>query len=163
MSSKSVSFVKNIVYEKLMDNIERFNRMVKAKGKTLSLNFTVQQENWPELPAFIRFCNEREASVYVSYLDSPKAYTISELSKAELQRIVVTLSKETFPLDTALHRHNAQCLQDFLTYTNKHITSEQEAQYEDYLYLPDSLTDIQKEQMRGKKLFAFQKQPLEMK
>jgi MoaA/NifB/PqqE/SkfB family radical SAM enzyme len=125
---------KNIVYEKLMENIERFNRVVKAKGKTLSLSFTVQQENWPELPAFIRFCNEREASVYVSYLDSPKAYAISELSKVELQHIVVTLSKETFPLDTALHRHNAQCLQDFLTYVNKYITNANEPQYEDYFY-----------------------------
>jgi len=125
---------KNIVYEKLMENIERFNRVVKAKGKTLSLSFTVQQENWMELPDFIRFCNEREASVYVSYLDSPKQYAISELSKAEWQYIVATLSAETLPTDTPLHRHNAQCLQDFLTYVNKYITNANEPQYEDYFY-----------------------------
>lgn len=125
---------KNIVYEKLIENIDRFNRVVKAKGKTLSLSFTVQQENWAELPDFIRFCNEREASVYVSYLDSPKPFAIAALDKADLEKIAHTLAPETLPRTTALQRHNAQCLTDFLTYVHQYIANHHEPQYEDYFY-----------------------------
>lgn len=143
---------KNIVHEKLMENIHRFNRVLKAKGKTMSLSFTVQQENWQELPNFIRFCNEIEVCVYVSYLDSPKQYAIAEMSKPELQHIHSTLSKEIFPETNALLRHNAQCMKDFLTYVTKYIANEQEPQYEDYFYLPENLSEAQKQQLRGKNL-----------
>jgi hypothetical protein len=93
--------------------------------------------------------------VYVSYLDSPKQYAISELSKEDLQHIKATLSKEIFPLETSLQRHNAQCMKDFLTYTEKYIANEQEAQYEDYFYLPENLTAEQKEQLRGRQIIRI--------
>ncbi len=132
---------KNAVFEKLMDNITRFNEAMQRKGKTLSLSFTVQQENWQELPAFIGHCNSIRASVYVSYLDSPKQFAISEMSKAELQQIHAELSNEVFPETSALERHNAQCLKDFLTYVKKYIDNEQEPQYEDYFYLPEGVSE----------------------
>ena len=146
---------KNVVHEKLMENIGRFNKVLKQKGKIMSLSFTVQQENWMELPAFIHYCNEIETSVYVSYLDSPKQYAISELSKEDLQHIKDTLSKEIFPLETSLQRHNAQCMKDFLTYVEKYIANEQEAQYEDYFYLPENLSAEQKEQLRGRQIIRI--------
>jgi radical SAM protein with 4Fe4S-binding SPASM domain len=142
----------NAVFEKLMENIERFNGAMEAKGKTLSLSFTVQQENWQELPDFIRFCNNIKAQVYVSYLDSPKEFAISELSKDELEKIKQTLLIEVFPETTALEKHNAQCLKDFLTYVQKYIDNENEPQYEDYFYLPENLTEEEKQMLKGQQL-----------
>ncbi len=123
---------KNARFDVLMENIHRFNAILRAKGRSLSLSFTVQQENWQELPDFVRYCNSIEASVYVSYLDSPKEYAIAELPTEELERIHQRLSEESLPSKTGLQRHNARCLADFITYVHRYIEREDEPQYDDY-------------------------------
>jgi len=123
---------KNARMDVLMENISRFNAILRPKGKHLSLSFTVQQENWQELPDFVRYCNSIEASVYVSYLDSPKEYAIAELPMEELELIHQRLSAERLPKETGLHRHNARCLADFITYVQRYIEREDEPQYDDY-------------------------------
>jgi radical SAM protein with 4Fe4S-binding SPASM domain len=123
---------KNAKMEVLMENISRFNAILRPKGKHLSLSFTVQQENWQELPDFVRYCNSIEASVYVSYLDSPKEYAIAELPKQDLELVHQRLSTENLPKETGLQRHNARCLDDFITYVQRYIKREDEPQYDDY-------------------------------
>jgi radical SAM protein with 4Fe4S-binding SPASM domain len=123
---------KNAKMDVLMQNISRFNAILRPKGKHLSLSFTVQQENWQELPDFVRYCNSIEASVYVSYLDSPKEYAIAELPKQELELIHQRLSAENLPKETGLQRHNACCLEDFIAYVQRYIKREDEPQYDDY-------------------------------
>jgi len=123
---------KNARMDVLMENISRFNAILRPKGKHLSLSFTVQRENWQELPDFVRYCNSMEASVYVSYLESPKEYAIAELPKEELELIHQRLSAEELPKETGLQRHNARCLADFITYVQRYIEREDEPQYDDY-------------------------------
>jgi MoaA/NifB/PqqE/SkfB family radical SAM enzyme len=123
---------KNASFEKLIENIHRFNAIMRSKNRHLSLSFTIQQENWDELADFVRFCNSIEASVYVSYLDSPKHYAIAELSQEQLKQIHNELSSEILPTDTDLHCHNARCLADFISYVHRYITNQDEPQYDEY-------------------------------
>ena len=135
------SIRKNANFENLIENIALFNEVLQKKGKTLSLSFTIQQENWQELPTFINYCNEIKASVYISYIDSPKKYAISELKNESLQQILEELSPILLPSNSALEQHNAQCLKDFLTYVRKYLENEKEPQYEDYAYFPEYLNE----------------------
>jgi len=123
---------RNARFDLLMENIHRINAIMRAKGRYLSLSFTVQQENWDELPSFVRFCNSIEASVYISYLDNPKEYAISELPKEQLNLIHHQLLQENLSIETDLCRHNARCLADFIAYVNRYLTQENEPQYDDY-------------------------------
>ncbi len=134
------SIRKNANFENLIQNIANFNEVLQRKDKTLSLSFTIQQENWQELPSFINFCNKLKASVYISYLDSPKKYAISELKPESLQKIIEELGTVELPTNSNLEKHNAQCLRDFLTYVRKYLENEKEPQYEDYTYLPENLS-----------------------
>ncbi len=59
---------KNVVYEKLLDNINRFSEICTRKGKHLSLSFTVQKDNWEQLPLIINLCNKVNAYIYISFV-----------------------------------------------------------------------------------------------
>lgn len=151
---------KNARFDVLMENIQRFNAILRPKGKHLSLSFTVQQENWQELPDFIRFCNSIEASVYISYLDSPLEYAISELPREHLQHIHDELSGIVVPEKTLLETRNARCLKDFLTYVSRYIQREDEPQYSDYQPLDSPVNSdivvVEREATREELLSAFQ-------
>jgi hypothetical protein len=151
------SIRKNANFENLIQNISNFNEVLQQKGKTLSLSFTVQQENWQELPSFINFCNKLKASVYISYIDSPKKYAISELNPESLQKIIEELGFVELPLKSTLEKHNAQCLKDFLTYVRKYLENEREPQYEDYAYLPENLSKEAKDLLKSHPLIKVRK------
>jgi MoaA/NifB/PqqE/SkfB family radical SAM enzyme len=125
---------KNIVYEKLMENIKRFSAICSRKKKHLSLSFTVQKDNWEQLPLVINLCNEVDAYVYVSYLERPSHFSIADLPKDELKRIRDEMEKVSLPRFTQKERHNDNCFKDFKTYLDKYIANEEEKRYIDYDY-----------------------------
>jgi len=151
------SIRKNANFENLIENITNFNEVLQRKGKTLSLSFTIQQENWQELPSFINYCNEIKASVYISYIDSPKKYAISELNIESLRQITKELGSVKLSQNSTLERHNSQCLKDFLNYVKKYIENESEPQYEDYSYLPENLSEEARRLMKSHKLIKVRK------
>lgn len=143
---------KNVVYEKLMDNITRFSEICNRKGKHFSLSFTVQKDNWEQLPLIINLCNEVKAFTYVSYLERPQHFSIADLSKEELKKVRAYMEPFSFPKRTQKERHNANCFEDFKHYLDTYIENAEVKKYHDYefqtptFYLPEQGQEEQAEQ-----------------
>lgn len=125
---------KNIQHEKLMHNIRRFSEVCRKKGKYLSLSFTVQKDNWRELPRVIELCNEVDAFIFVSYLERPVEFSITEFSTAELQKVLDYMKNITLPRLTQKERHNHRCFEDFKKYIQTYIDNPDEKRYHDYRF-----------------------------
>jgi len=125
---------KNIQHEKLMQNIRRFSEVCRKKGKYLSLSFTVQKDNWRELPRVIELCNEVEAFIFVSYLERPVEFSITEFSTAELQEVLAFMKTISLPRLSQKERHNYRCFVDFKKYIQTYITNPEEKRYLDYRF-----------------------------
>jgi len=123
---------KNVVYEKLMDNINRFSEVCNKKGKHLSLSFTVQKDNWEQLPLIIKLCNEVEAFIYVSYLERPVQFALTDLNRNEWMKIRAYMDQFSFPRITFKERHNYKCFEDFKSYLDTYINTDQVKKYHDY-------------------------------
>lgn len=125
---------KNVVYEKLMDNINRFSEICNKKGKHLSLSFTVQKDNWEQLPLIINLCNRVNAYIYISYLERPVQFALSNLAVDEWKKIREYMNQFTFPISTAKEKHNNKCFDDFKHYLDNYITSPDTKKYADYKF-----------------------------
>lgn len=125
---------KNIQHEKLMHNIKRFSEVCRKKGKYLSLSFTVQKDNWRELPRVIALCNEVDAFIFVSYLERPVEFSITEFSTAELQEVMDYMQSVSLPRLSQKERHNHRCFEDFKTYIQTYIDNPEEKRYLDYRF-----------------------------
>lgn len=123
---------KNIVQEKLMDNIKRFSEICTRKGKHLSLSFTVQKDNWEQMPLIINLCNEVNAYIYVSYLERPVHFSITDLSKEKLKKVRDYMEQFSFSKLTQKERHNAKCFEDFKHYLDTYIENTDVKKYHDY-------------------------------
>jgi radical SAM protein with 4Fe4S-binding SPASM domain len=125
---------KNIQQEKLMYNIKRFSEVCRRKGKYLSLSFTVQKDNWRELPRVIELCNEIDAFIFVSYLERPVEFSIAEFSTAQLQEVLNYMEKISLPRLTKKERHNYRCFEDFKKYIQTYIQNPHERRYHEYRF-----------------------------
>ncbi|MES2622266.1 MAG: twitch domain-containing radical SAM protein [Bacteroidota bacterium] len=132
---------KNVVYEKLIDNIKRFSEICTRKGKHLSLSFTVQQDNWEQLPLIINLCNEVNAFIYVSYLERPVQFALSSLPRSEWKKVREYMNQFSFPRLTSKERHNAKCFEDFKHYLDTYIASDNEKKYHDYKFGDEAVPD----------------------
>lgn len=136
---------KNVNKEVLLENIHKFNEVCKRKNKYLSLSFTIQRENWDQLPAHIELCNEIDAFAYISYLENPKEYSIIELPKEEIIKIREWLDKFTFPTSSTKEKHNNRCFQDYKAYLDAYLKNSEEARYQDYQFVPEGVDERDKE------------------
>lgn len=137
---------KNVVYEKLMDNIKRFSKILTRKGKYLSLSFTVQKDNWEQMPLIINLCNEVNAFIYVSYLERPVRFALADMQKEELQHIRAYMDKYTFPKGNQREQHNAKCFEDFKHYLDAYVENSEVKKYADYEFNRDMLLSAEAEE-----------------
>ncbi len=129
---------KNASFEKVMTNIGKFSEVCSRKRKHLSLSFTVQQDNWEQLPGIIQLCNEVDAFVYVSYLERPEQFALSSLPKQKLIEIRNSLTGRVLPSRSSKERHNKRCYNDFLSYLDQYIQREEEVRYRDFHFVQTS-------------------------
>lgn len=125
---------KNIVYEELLENIGKFNAYCRKNEKYLSLSFTVQKENWDELPAMIDYCNRLQAFIFVSYLETPVRYSVNDMSLEELEHARRSLDGFAFTGETPYETHNKRCFADFLNYLDTQIADARSKTYSEYRY-----------------------------
>lgn len=128
---------KNIQHEKLMQNIRRFSEVCRRKGKYLSLSFTVQKDNWKELPRVIELCNEVDAFIFVSYLERPRQFSIAEYSTSELQEVLAYMKTISLPQNSQKERHNYRCFEDFKNFIQTYIENPEEKRYHEYRFEAD--------------------------
>ncbi len=128
---------KNIQHEKLMQNIRRFSEVCRKKGKHLSLSFTVQKDNWKELPRVIELCNEVDAFIFVSYLERPVQFSISEFSSTQLKEVLAYMNTISLPQNSKKERHNHRCFEDFKNFIQTYIDNPEEKRYHEYRFEAD--------------------------
>lgn len=124
---------KNINKESLIENIYNFKKYVDKVGTSLTLSFTIQNENWLEFPKMINFANEINAHLFVSYLETPVQFAISTLDKDQLIKIKDQLLGYKFPNFTRAERHNFKCFKDFINFLIFNIENKNK-NYVDYRY-----------------------------
>jgi hypothetical protein len=123
-----------VVKEKLLENIERFSKVCSKKGKHLSLSFTLQKDNWEQLPLVLNHCNDVDAYIYVSYLERPIHFAITDMSKEQLIEMRDYYEKFSFPLFTQKERHNRKCFDDVKNYLDTYIKNTEETKYHQYRF-----------------------------
>ncbi len=136
---------KNVVYEELMKNIDRFSKVCRHKGTNLSLSYTVQRDNWAQFPKMIEMCNAVGAYIYVSYLERPRQFALAELSTDELKRIRDYMEGYSPKGISQKERHNRKCFEDFKTYLDSYIANSGEKHYHEYEYaaVPPTTSETQ--------------------
>jgi MoaA/NifB/PqqE/SkfB family radical SAM enzyme len=151
---KLESIRKNVNKEQLLENLEYFNNYCQTRGMNLKISFTMMRVNWQDLPEMIRFCNEKKAILYLSYLKTPPRFALWNLPAEELRQIREELNGQTFPRGNYVETSNAQSFDDFITFLQN---AEKEAQDRDpsevipysvtendpYSYLPVSSNGVQ--------------------
>jgi len=113
---KLESIRKNVSKEQLLENIEYFNDYCRKRKKNLVISFTMMRINWQDFPEMIRFCNEQNAILYVSYLKTPPRFALWNLPANELRQIREKLIGKTLPKGNYVETSNAQCFDDLITF-----------------------------------------------
>jgi radical SAM protein with 4Fe4S-binding SPASM domain len=138
---------KNVHKETLIENIHRFNEVCLRKKRNLSLSFTIQKDNWTQLPKHIEFCNSIDAYAYISYLENPKEFSILELPKKEIEDIRNWMENFSFPSSNNKEKYNKRCFEDYKNYLDAYLKNINEPRYDDYEFIPEWAKD------EGKKIF----------
>ncbi len=99
---------KNAVFERTMENIKWLREYTKQRGTFFGISMCAMQQNWRELPDFIKFCNELECPVYFHTVLFPTQCSIRNLEQDAIKEIVDYLGSFTFPEETDLQRKNKQ-------------------------------------------------------
>jgi hypothetical protein len=140
-----------------MHNIKRFSEVCRKKGKYLSLSFTVQKDNWRELPRVIELCNEVDAFIFVSYLERPVEFSITEFSTSELQEVIDYMQTISLPRLSQKERHNHRCFEDFKKYIQTYIDNPEEKRYLDYRFEAELIKNEDPELVHKRKDVVLEK------
>lgn len=108
------SIRKGASFDKVLENAKKFNDYCKKTGTNFNFNFCPMKSNWKELPEFIQFANNMEASFYLSVVYHPVQYSLSSLATEELQQIINHLSAVLLPENTTLQKRNKNEFKAFI-------------------------------------------------
>jgi radical SAM protein with 4Fe4S-binding SPASM domain len=128
---------KNVHKETLIENIHRFNEVCLRKKRNLSLSFTIQKDNWTQLPKHVEFCNSIDAYAYISYLENPKEFSILELPQNEIEKIRSWMENFSFPSSNTKEKYNKRCFEDYKNYLDAYLKNINEPRYDDYEFIPE--------------------------
>jgi radical SAM protein with 4Fe4S-binding SPASM domain len=100
----------NVKFERLMENIRRFNRY--ARGETdrfasmrrrrLQLNFCVMRQNWHEAGDFFLFAEELGCAVWKVFVTNPPGCSLFTLPQGDLEPIVESLEARRSEMERRL-------------------------------------------------------------
>ncbi|MES2622700.1 MAG: twitch domain-containing radical SAM protein [Bacteroidota bacterium] len=107
---------KNASFETVMENLDYFNQYTQSRGRTMSLSFTTQRENWDELAEVIEFCNKKGIIFFNSFLTAPFELSLIFLPSEKLKEIHAYLAKFILPESTTVEKYNKSVFNDYLKY-----------------------------------------------
>ena len=96
----------NAKFERVMENLEWFRKYCKKQNTFFGISACAMQQNWHELPDFVRYCNKINVPVYFHTVFFPKESAFHTLEAEELQHMVDELSKEKFPTSFTITQSN---------------------------------------------------------
>ncbi len=96
----------NANFERTMKNMEWFKEYCKKQKTFFGISACAIQENWHELPAFVRYCNSMNVTLYFHTVFYPQKSAFHSLKAEELQHMVDELSKEKFSTALSITQSN---------------------------------------------------------
>ncbi|MFN8322830.1 MAG: twitch domain-containing radical SAM protein [Chitinophagales bacterium] len=85
-------------FSRVMDNVQQFIEICRLKGTPFSIAICPMSINWQELPALVKFANERDINTHYNTVWYPEELSIKSLHPKELRRVVDFLVKEKLAL-----------------------------------------------------------------
>ncbi|MEW5735696.1 MAG: radical SAM protein [Thermodesulfobacteriota bacterium] len=102
----------------VLENIAFFRRHTASRNRSLSISFCLIRQNWKELPAVVRYCNEIGASLTVSPSYYPTATSLRALPPGELETVSAELSRVRLPAGSERERFNRHVFESALMVVN---------------------------------------------
>jgi MoaA/NifB/PqqE/SkfB family radical SAM enzyme len=109
----------NANFDKVMQNVEFFHQYSVKRRKKFMLSMCVMRQNWQEMPALIRLCDQLGAVATFHKVWYPKEYALYNLPSQEIQHIYQTLSVESFPESNRIEKLNADHYKYFMSVIHK--------------------------------------------
>ncbi len=104
----------NASYEKMMSNMEYFYDYCQRTGTEYAINICPLQQNWKEIPEFVRFCNEKEIRLYVLTVVHPPDSTLMTLPSKKLSEIINYYNTFQLSSETQKGKENIASFQDLI-------------------------------------------------
>ena len=97
---------KNAEFERTMENLKWYREYCQTRNTFFGISVCAMQQNWKELPDFIKFCNELNAPVYFHTVSTPANCSIREMEAEEIKTVADYLSSFQFPEDNPVQKKN---------------------------------------------------------
>jgi hypothetical protein len=96
----------NASFDRLIENLRYFQRLVEQKNTTMTVNVCPMQHNWHELPDFLAFCNANNMHLFFNTVLYPEEASLRWLRHSELGRIIEYLEDVEVPNGTPVAAAN---------------------------------------------------------
>jgi MoaA/NifB/PqqE/SkfB family radical SAM enzyme len=93
-------------FDTLMENFQTFNKYCKDNSRGLSIMVNPMNNNWWEMPEFVKFTTENEVNLWYNTIHHPEHLSIWKLPSSDLNVILQTLQpqvEELKPTDFSNH------------------------------------------------------------
>jgi hypothetical protein len=104
-------------HAEVMRNVEYFGEYASRYKTSFSLAVCPMRQNWRELPALVRFCNERDYQIYFNTVVFPGDATLQYMTHRDLSEVIDVLENADIPVRTARARHNREQYRDLIRQT----------------------------------------------
>ena len=101
-------------FGRVMQNVRFFREYARERQTYFGICPTPIRQNWHEVPALVRFCNDLDVPIYFNTAFYPRHLAIWSLDSATLREMVAQLSPLEFPVDTPHQKENARQYKGFV-------------------------------------------------
>lgn len=100
----------NAKFAKVIESVDRFARLSAARGRSISIAVCPMVNNWREMPALVRFANDRNATICFNTVAWPDHLSLRSLKPAVLQEVAHHFVDAIGVARTDTERANAEAL-----------------------------------------------------
>lgn len=104
----------NANYDSVMENMEKFINYTQERKTEFTVKVCAMQQNWHDIPALIKFVNERDLPFLFNTVFYPPYCSLWSMSYLKLKEIAEYLKKFPLAAESATQKKNATCYQDLI-------------------------------------------------
>ncbi len=108
------SIRRNADLDRVMENMEYFQNYCRVRGTEYAINLCPIQQNWREVPEFVKFCNEKEIKLYILTVVFPPGASLMALPAGKLKEIAVFYEGFQFNPIGQVQEHNVADFKDLI-------------------------------------------------
>jgi len=109
------AIMKNGDLDTALENIKWFSNYCQQRNTYFAITICPMRQNWKELPALVRLCNDMNALAWFSIVYAPASCALWTMSFEELNEVYNTLVPTDLPQATLLEEQNRRYFDGILT------------------------------------------------